>query len=565
MILTEDMKRVVREQRLAYVATVNADGTPNLSPKATTTVWDDDHLVYADIRSPRTAENLRRNPAVEVNVVDPVARKGYRFKGRGEVLTAGPLHDRIVAFFAERGVNDPLNGVVLITLERALPLISPAYDQGRSEDDVRREFYAYYDRLNRPAPRGALMATLFAAQVAGSTGHSIGMAVGGIMAAAITGTNTWSGVPVAVGALGTALAAWPLARLMARAGRRPGLTTGYALAVVGAALGMAGVLVSSFALLLIGMALFGVANTANLLARYAAADITPPRERGRAMGLIVWGSTIGSILGPNLMGPTVRAGALLGLSPVGSAFLISVAGYSVAAVLVELLLRPDPLDIARRMEQAQAAGRAPEPVRTLREILGETRARIAFGTLMLSQVVMIGTTSTSPVYLHDQGHSVGTIGLAVSMHLGGMYVASPLSGWLCDRFGRVPIIGAGGVGLLLAVAVAGLAPGSEGGLVMAGLFLNGVGWNLAFVAGSALLTDVLSARERTSIQGLADLVMGLMGALGSVTGGMILGAWGFGALNTLGAAVVLAGLAAMWLQRAGPLAVALPLRGEAER
>ena len=413
--------------------------------------------------------------------------------------------------------------------------------------------------------RGRLMATLFIAQVLGSTGHSIGMAVGGIMAAAITGTNTWSGVPVAVGALGTALASWPLSRLMARTGRRPGLTVGYGLAVVGAALGMAGVLATSFALLLIGMALFGVAQTSNLLARYAAADVTPRTERGRAMGLIVWGSTIGSILGPNLMPGAVRAGALLGLSPIGSAFLISVAGYGLAALLVETWLRPDPLAIARALEEEAAGRRAAERLRSLGEILAEPRARIAVGTLMLSQVVMIGTTSTSPVYLHDHGHSVGTIGLAVSMHLGGMYVASPLSGWLCDRFGRVPMIGLGGLGLLLAVAVAGLVPGSESALVMLGLFLNGVGWNLAFVAASALLTDVLSAGERTSIQGLADLVMGLMGALGSAAGGMILGAWGFGALNALGAAVVVAGLAAMWLQRSGPLGLGIPLGEEPER
>ena len=413
--------------------------------------------------------------------------------------------------------------------------------------------------------RGALMATLFVAQVLGSTGHSIGMAVGGIMAAAITGTNTWVGLPVAVGALGTALASWPLSRLMARFGRRPGLTLGYGLAVLGAGLGMSGVLAGSFALLLAGMALFGIAQTSNQLARYAAADVTPLPERGRAMGLIVWGSTIGAILGPNLMPGAVRAGALLGLSPVGSAFLISVAGYGLAAVLVEALLRPDPLAIARRMEQDAAGTRVVAPPRALREIVAEPRARIAVGTLMLSQIVMIGTTSTSPVYLHDQGHSVGTIGLAVSMHLGGMYVASPLSGWLCDRFGRVPMIGVGGLGLLLAVAVAGLTPGSDSGLVMLGLFLNGVGWNLAFVAASALLTDVLSASERTSIQGLADLVMGLMGALGSAAGGMILGAWGFGALNALGAAVVALGLVAMWLQRPGPLGLGIPLREEPER
>ncbi|HET7341843.1 MAG TPA: MFS transporter [Methylomirabilota bacterium] len=412
--------------------------------------------------------------------------------------------------------------------------------------------------------RGILMATLFAAQVCGSTGHSMGMAVGGIMAAAITGSHAWVGVPVGVGALGAALASWPLSRLMGRFGRRLGLAIGYGLAVLGAALGMAGVLTRSFTVFLVGMALFGLASTSNLLARYAAADITPGRHRGRAMGLIVWGSTLGSIIGPNLMGAAARVGARLGLSPVASAFLISVAGYGLAAILVELLLRPDPLAIARRLEAPARLDRAAARVRTLVEILDEPRARIAFGALMASQLVMIGTTSTSPVHLHDNGAGVKTIGLAVAMHLGGMYVASPLSGWLSDRFGRVPTIAAGGVVLLLAVAVAGLPPGTEAGLVMLGLALNGVGWNLAFVAGSALLTDALSTEERTSIQGLADLVMGLMGAAGSAAGGMVLGAWGFGPLNALGAAVIVVGLVGLWLQRPRRLSLVMPLRGEGE-
>ena len=396
--------------------------------------------------------------------------------------------------------------------------------------------------------RGVLMATLFAAQVCGSTGFSMGMAVGAIMAAAVTGTNTWSGLPVAVGSLGTALAAWPLSRLMMRFGRRPGLTAGYTIAVAGAGLGIAGVMASSFSLFLAGMALFGTANTSNLLARYAAADITPGAQRGRAMGLIVWGSAGGSIVGPMLMNPAMRVGAALGVSSVASAFLISVAGYALAALLVQAFLRPDPLTIARRLEPA-APRSGGERARASGVILREPRVIVAYGALMVSQLVMIGTTSTSPLYLHDHGHAVGTIGLAVSLHLGGMYVTSPLSGWLCDRFGRLPMIGAGGVVLLASLALAALAPGRAAGAVIAGLFANGVGWNLAFVSASALLTDALSPQERASIQGLADLVMGLMGALGSALGGIVLGAWGFGMLNALGAALLVVPLAGSWLQR----------------
>src|SRR6266436_7922015 len=302
--------------------------------------------------------------------------------------------------------------------------------------------------------RGTLMATLFVAQVCGSTGHSIGMAIGSILAASITGTNTWSGLPVAVGALGTALASWPLARLMARSGRRPGLALGYGLAIVGALLGMAGVAVRSFPLMLAGMALFGIASTSNLLARYAAADVSTGAQRGRAMGLIVWGSTVGSMIGPNLMGPALRLGALLGVESTASAFLVSVAGYALGALLIQIFLRPDPLTLARQAQEVADAGAPAVSARSLGVILNDVRVQIALATLAVSQFVMISTTSTSPLYLHDQGHTVGTIGVAVSLHLAGMYVTSPLAGWLADRFGRMPVNAVGALLVLGPLAIA---------------------------------------------------------------------------------------------------------------
>ena len=407
--------------------------------------------------------------------------------------------------------------------------------------------------------RGKLMAVLFVAQVCGSTGHSIGLAVGGIMAASITGTNTWTGLPVALGALGTALASWPLARLMDRAGRRPGLALGYGLAVVGALLGLVGVAARSFPLMLAGMTLFGIASTSNLLARYAAADVSPGAQRGRAMGLIVWGSTLGSIVGPNLMAPALRLGHWLGVEATASAFLVSVGSYALAALLVQVFLRPDPLAIARRLEADASRGRAVGLTRGFGAILGDVRVQIALAALSVSQFVMIATTSTSPVYLYDQGHSVRIIGIGVSLHLGGMYVASPLSGWLCDRFGRLLMIGVGALILIGAVMLAGLAPGTDPVLVIGALFLNGVGWNLAFVSASALLTDALAPAERASVQGFADLIMGLMGAVGSAVGGMVLGIWGFAALNAVGAVLVLGPLALTLLRR--PALAALSAKG----
>ncbi|MBI1825527.1 MAG: pyridoxamine 5'-phosphate oxidase family protein [Planctomycetes bacterium] len=147
-LLTTDMKRVVEEQRLGFVATVCPDGTPNLSPKGTTRVWDDDHLVFANIRSPGTLANLRQNASVEVNVVDPFLRMGYRFKGVAVVLESGDLYDKAIAFYKERGARvSVLREVVLVRIQSAYPIDSPAYDFGLTEDEVCARWECYYQSL----------------------------------------------------------------------------------------------------------------------------------------------------------------------------------------------------------------------------------------------------------------------------------------------------------------------------------------------------------------------------------------------------------------------------------
>ena len=146
-LLTADMKRIVEEQRLGFVATVCPDGTPNLSPKGTTAVWDDDHLVFANIRSPGTLANLRQNASVEVNVVDPFLRKGYRFKGVASVLESGALYEKAIAFYKERGVASAIREVVMVRVQSAQPIDSPAYDLGLTEDEVRARWERYWQSV----------------------------------------------------------------------------------------------------------------------------------------------------------------------------------------------------------------------------------------------------------------------------------------------------------------------------------------------------------------------------------------------------------------------------------
>ena len=148
-ILTPDMQRVVYEQRLGFAATVCPDGTPNLSPKGTTAVWDDDHLIFADIGSPQTVKNLAHNPAIEINVVDPLARKGYRFKGTATIHAEGdPRFADLVDFFRRNGTTSLIRAVVLVRVTRALPVTSPAYDGGATEAELRARWSAYYASLS---------------------------------------------------------------------------------------------------------------------------------------------------------------------------------------------------------------------------------------------------------------------------------------------------------------------------------------------------------------------------------------------------------------------------------
>jgi predicted pyridoxine 5'-phosphate oxidase superfamily flavin-nucleotide-binding protein len=151
-ILTDDMKRLIDEQRLGFFATVCADGTPNLSPKGTIAVWDDNHLAFGNIRSPGTLENLRMNPAIEINVVDPFTRKGYRFKGAASILDSGPAYDRAIDFYRKRGSKvSAFRQVVLIEVRFAQFIDSPAYDFGMTEDEIRDRWVRHYESLRTGA------------------------------------------------------------------------------------------------------------------------------------------------------------------------------------------------------------------------------------------------------------------------------------------------------------------------------------------------------------------------------------------------------------------------------
>jgi MFS family permease len=385
-------------------------------------------------------------------------------------------------------------------------------------------------------------------------GVTVGITVGGLLARAVAGTDTAAGLGQTASVLGSAVIAVPLARLSDRAGRRAGLTAGWAVAVVGAGLTVVAAVASSLPLLLVGLFLFGASTACGLQARYAAADLAPVEHRGRALSLVVWATTVGSVLGPNLAEPGARLGAALGLPPLGGAFVISIAVFAVVAAAVLALLRPDPLLLARRLGGGLPAGRPRRAtLGALRAVWADPGGRLGVTAVVVSHAVMVGVMVMTPVHMGHAGGPEGTtlrlIGLVISVHVAGMYLFSPLVGQLADRAGRTTTVALGGALLLMAAALAGTAQPGAAVQLGIGLFLLGLGWSCGLIAGSTLVTESVPAELRPTAQGATDLLMGLGAALAGAVGGPLLQAGGFGLVAGVSACLVVP-LLGVWLRTA---------------
>jgi MFS family permease len=345
------------------------------------------------------------------------------------------------------------------------------------------------------------------------------------------------------------LSAW-----MGRVGRRPGLVVGYLIAAVGAVLATAAAKTESFALLIVAVALFGTANTAGLLSRYAAGDAHEPERRGRAISLVVWAGTLGAVVGPNLLEASGRWVEPFGLPKLAGPFVFATVLVLVAAGVVAVFLRPDPLTIARSVVARAAVDPDTAPARPVPVLLRRAPVQVAIAAMTVSHLIMVTVMVMTPVHMRTHDHGLGAIGGVISAHIVGMFAFSPLTGWVTDRIGRLPVILAGGVTLVVACLLARTAdPDSQLALTVA-LVLLGVGWNLGFIAGSSLLSDSIRPVERPRMQGFADLLMGVASATASLTAGLILGAWSYDALGGIGAvlAALLVVLTLMRLPRLRP-------------
>ncbi|MEV4769668.1 MFS transporter [Micromonospora humida] len=407
---------------------------------------------------------------------------------------------------------------------------------------------------------------LVATQTIGGVGVAIGISVGALLAARVAGTAV-AGLAQSCGVVGAALLAVPVTRIMNGHGRRPGLVVAYLTGAVGALLVVLATVTGGVPLLFLGMLLFGGGTAANLQARYTAVDLAEPARRGRQLSLVVWATTIGSVAAPNFAALADRVTRSRGLPSLAGPFAFSAVAFGLAAVVLLLLLRPDPLLTARRLAAAEAgaASGAATPATTAsgarragmraawRVVRRRPAARLGIAAVAVGHLVMVAVMAMTPVRLgesHSDADVLRVVGIVLSVHIAGMYAFSPVVGWLTDRWGRRAVILVGGGTLLSACAVAGTA-GHHTPRLSVGLALLGLGWSATMVAGSTLLSEAVPARVRPSVQGLSDLTMGLAGAGAAAASGFVMRVAGYPTLTLL-AAIAVVPLVALALRRVPP-------------
>jgi MFS family permease len=419
-----------------------------------------------------------------------------------------------------------------------------------------------------PHARRNLVVLVFSNLLAG-VGVASGAAVGALLAESLGGTSM-AGLAQAVGVLAAAVASIPLATLAQVRGRRWALSLGYALSTIGALLIVTAAVVGQLVVLLVGLTLYGVANATNLQSRYAAADNVGSGARARTMSVVLWSTTVGSVVGPNLAAPGAVVGSGLGVPALGGPYLFSIVAYLLAGLVLAVLYR-DPAGSATVSAASSAVGRVgtqddggarAEPRRTgalaaLRWAWAHPRARFAVVTTAVAHGVMIMVMVMTPVHMQHGGMSLQLVGIVISLHVLGMFAFSPVFGWLADRFGPLRVAVGGmvlqGAAVVLGFTAAALVPepgahaGAHAGhstaapvldtevLTAVALVLLGLGWSACVIASSAVLASVAEPHVKLPLQGATDALMNYFGAGSAALAGPLLAWGGFQAVNTAGA------------------------------
>lgn len=398
-----------------------------------------------------------------------------------------------------------------------------------------------------------VLIVLATGQIMGGLGVGATLALGALLVAEVSGSSALSGLAATMNTLGAAILAIPLARLAQRRGRRISLTTGALVAILGASVIITAAVLGSFPLLLVGMGLQGAGLALNLQSRFAATDLALPTTRARDLSLIVWSTTVGSVIGPNLFEPSEVLGRVLGLPQFTGGFVLAMAAQVLGALVYFLALRPDPLKLA--LAQGAEVKNKPSPAGGFGSLRSVPAARRAVLIVALSHAVMVAVMSMTPVHLTSHGATLSLVGLTISLHVAGMYALSPVFGWLADKIGRARTILLGQATFAVALLLTFFGSEHQTAVLVA-LILLGLGWSASTVAGSTMVTESVAVQDRPGLQGTSDLVMNLCGAAGGALAGPILAMVGFSGLGLVAlVAVALVTVAALRSGRAASSAI----------
>ncbi|SDS67974.1 Predicted arabinose efflux permease, MFS family [Paraoerskovia marina] len=382
-----------------------------------------------------------------------------------------------------------------------------------------------------PEQRRTLV-VLVCAQILSGAGLAAGITVGALLAQEMLGSTSLAGVPSTLFTLGSALAAVFIGVASGRSGRRVGLAAGYAVGALGSLGVIVAAVTDSSLLLFASLFVYGAGSAANLQARYAGADLAAPPRRARALSTVLVATTVGAVVGPTLTGLTGDMAVDGGLPRLAGPFVLATVAYSCAALVLWIFLRPDPLLRALAISRDDVTGTAGDPGRSSDPVAAPGTATapstvtarnrgVALGAtvMVVTQIVMVAIMTMTPVHMAHHGH-VGAVGLVIAIHVGAMYLPSPLSGRLVDRHGPRTVAVLAAVTLLGAGLVAAVS-GSSVVLVAIGLALLGLGWSLGLVAGTTLVTDAAPLATRARTQGRVDVLVALAGAAGGALSGVV--------------------------------------------
>ncbi len=389
-------------------------------------------------------------------------------------------------------------------------------------------------KINLKQPAMRITATLFAGQSFTSAAVIAIGTVLTIVATQLSGDPAKAGLPTAFASLAAAPASFIWGILWDRIGRRKGLAVGLLFGAVGMVVAIIAFQIQSFVLFVFAYIGIGVSRSAMQLGRFVAAEVNPPKRRGQAISYVVLGGTVGAVLGPLLVSPSSAIAVKFGLDELAGPFLIAILIFIFASALVYFGLNPEPKTLAEKIaiefpEEDISGGK----VRTFPELLKNPGVIVAVTAMILFQAVMVLVMGMTALYMRDNGHDLAAISIVFSAHTLGMFAFSVLTGNLADRWGRPQVIITGSIILLASFVLAPLSLST--GMLALALFLLGLGWNFGFVAGSALLADILNPDERSKSQGANDLLIALAAAGASFGSGVVYATYGYAVLNGIGA------------------------------